>query len=422
MTKQVRIDIFDPVHFHGALPLQRRYKDITGLDISPDVHVYYSDRNELSAFNGMAGKIEASEKGWKIWYNPSEMPLEAMLNAKTGNVLVLACPNVGKIGVIGNATESGIYNLILSDKPWVIQPEGMDTLRSAISTASENGTILQDIMTERYELGNIIQRSIMLDEKLFGELEQGSEAKPAISKSSIHLLDKSHMGVVRPPEYFDTRWQGDGMVDVTTHLVDMVNWSMRPNSEVNPDDVSLLNAKRWATTIPPDSYKAMTKGAEIEKPLEYFCNGSFGYVLDGTHVGIRVVWNLKGEDDEHYSKIEGTKITVEVEKGPNDEHQKVYITPKAPEAEVMTALQTHLGRLAGMGYEGISITKEGKRFRLNIPDKLYIGHFQHFGEFTTQALRYLAGQDTFNRALEDSRLITKYHTTTTALKMAGGGR
>lgn len=416
MAKELSIDIFNPVHFHGALILQSMYREITGLELSPIVRVYHSNKNTLAAFKGMAEKIKAEEQGWKIGYFASDSPLENMLKNK-GDILVLACPNVNKMDVISRAVQVG-YDLILSDKPWIIEAKKMFTLEKAIERAAENHTILYDIMTERYELGTIMQGLIMQNEDLFGVLEKGSVDQPAITKKSIHILDKSHMGVVRPPEYFDTNWQGEGIVDVTTHLVDMTNILVRPNREVYSDDVKLHRAKRWATRVPQTDFGNITK-TRNRSPIFVYCNGSLNYELDNSHAYIEVVWNLKGKDDEHYSTIEGSKVTIEVVKGPEDKHQQVYITPNVPESEVKSALEQHVANLREQfNNPGIGYKKERKRFKLVLPENMYTNHFQHFAEVATQALRYLSGKQTFPRSLEDSRLYTKYHLTTSALEIA----
>lgn len=416
MVEELEVDIFNPVHFHGALPLQSMYRDIQGLALSPTVRVYHAPENSLTAFRGMVEKIKAKEQGWEIGYSSSPNPLETMLRQR-GDILVLACPNVDKIDVINQAAQAG-YRLILSDKPWVIEPEGMKPLENAVEEASKQGTILYDVMTERYELGTIMQDLIMCNTELFGVLEKGSVDQPAITKNSVHILDKSHMGVVRPPEYFDTRWQGEGIVDVTTHLVDMANMLVMQDRTVYPDNVELIRCRRWATNVPQNDFEAITKTQE--KTLgDVFCNGSFTYKVNTINVGVEVCWKLKGEDDQHYSKIEGSKVTVEVVKGPKDKHQLVYITPKAPEKEVEAALEAHVANLRQkFGNEGISYKKEEGRFKLILPEEMYTNHFQHFAEVTTRALRYLAGQESFPRTLEDSRLLTKYYLTTSALAAA----
>jgi predicted dehydrogenase len=66
---------------------------------------------------------------------------------------------------------------------------------------------------------------------IFGELQKGTPENPAVVEESVHHYFKYISGeaLVRPTWFFDVNQQGEGMVDVTTHLVDLVQWSAFPN-------------------------------------------------------------------------------------------------------------------------------------------------------------------------------------------------
>ena len=66
--------------------------------------------------------------------------------------------------------------------------------------------------------------------ELFGTLVKGTTDDPAISKVSVHHFSKIVSGapLKRPQWFFDVRQQGEGIVDVTTHLVDLVQWEAFP--------------------------------------------------------------------------------------------------------------------------------------------------------------------------------------------------
>lgn len=416
MAKEVRFDIIDPRHFHGGLPLQSRYEGVEGLETLSDVYVYYANDNNLGAFEDIITKIRVEDMAWEIHCHQSDDPLEDMLKAGTGNVLIVSCRNVDAINVINQAVTSGNYELILADKPWVIEPKRMPLLEHTLDTAEVEGIILVDLMTERYEFGTIMQKLIMENTDLFGGLVDGTKENPAIFKHSIHILDK---GIYRPPDYFDTKVQGEGVPDVGTHLIDMSNWLIRPNSRVFREDVELLTSSHRSTSITEDQLNRITNSQWGDKGnLEYFCNGDLVYTLDNKHISIKVEWKVQGKDDEHYSRIEGKNIIVEVIKGPDDKHQQVYIIPKGSVKDLLPKLRAHSIKLREQGYEGIDYNFEGDRFKLVIPEQYYTSHFQHFEEVTTQALRYLAGQERFLRDIEYSRIFTKYHLTTSALQMA----
>ncbi len=413
MVKKAKIDVFQPVHFHGALPLQSMYSDIEGLEIDRDVTVWYTPDNHLREFRGQikAGRVDT---GYNLDYKGSEDALEEMLKQKRGNVLVLACPNVDKIDVIDKAIEAG-YEMIICDKPWVIEKDRMGTLEKVIEKAEQKGTIIHDIMTERYELGTIMQGLIMQNDDLFGGLDDNTPDNPAITKRSVHILDKSHLGVERRPDYFDVAWQGEGNADVTAHLADMANLLVMQDRPVYPDNVRLIEDKcrRWATNVPQSNFEAITKTAE-KTPGDVYCNGEFVYQVNGVNVGIKVDWALSGKDDEHYSVIRGKKVIIDVVKGSDDDRQHVYITPRGDAEQTEEALKEHVVKLRKkFDDQSINYEKEDGRFKLVLPKGP--NHFEHFEQVSNQAFRYLAGQDPYPRSLEMSRLLTKYYLTTGAV-------
>ncbi|HLC96406.1 MAG TPA: putative oxidoreductase C-terminal domain-containing protein [Candidatus Nanoarchaeia archaeon] len=425
MPTNLKIDVFDPVHQHAAFLFGKRFDDIPGLTIDPTVHVYHSESNPLTAFDTKVANSGAEALGYKFQRHPSSFPLEDMLKSR-GDILVLASPNHSKLDVLAHTAGTG-YRLILADKPWVIEPERTDEVQELLDRATHRGTILQDIMTERHELGTIVQMCLMQNAELFGELTTGNPEHPALTKKSIHILDKSHQGIVRPLEYFDVGWQGEGIVDVTAHLVDMANMMVRPNSAIAPEDIALVEqyARRWATEVPASNLMAMTKGRSygLRGSLPVMTNGSFVYKLDGHWVGIEVVWNLQGEDDEHYSTTLESKATIIVEKGPQDKHQRIYVKPTNGESstDFMKALSTQVGTLTRRGITGASIgayVTNRNGYEVIIPELHFTNHFAHFTEVAEQAFRYVAGTEPFPREVEYSRLLTKYHLTTQALKAA----
>ena len=51
--------------------------------------------------------------------------------------------------------------------------------------------------------------------------------------------------------------QGEGIVDVTTHLVDLVQWEAFPES-AEAADAKVLSARRWATPLTPEQFGRVT--------------------------------------------------------------------------------------------------------------------------------------------------------------------
>jgi hypothetical protein len=133
-------------------------------------------------------------------------------------------------------------------------------LEQAFATAEKERVLLYDIMTERFEITTILQRVLSRQAALFGELLRGSPREPAITKESVHHFSKIVGGapLVRPSWFFDVRQQGEGIVDVTTHLVDLVQWEAFPEQALRPSDATVLHARRWATPLTREQFRAVT--------------------------------------------------------------------------------------------------------------------------------------------------------------------
>lgn len=80
---------------------------------------------------------------------------------------------------------------------------------------------------------------------MFGALDGGDG--PALEFSSTHHLLKTIDGrpLRRPPWFYDSSMQGDGLVDIQSHYVDQAQWILSPDHYFDVDrDVEMLDAKR----------------------------------------------------------------------------------------------------------------------------------------------------------------------------------
>src|SRR5262249_43795167 len=145
-----------------------------------------------------------------------------------GNVVVLSGRNDLKIDRICAAVAAGLN--VLADKPWIINAADLPKLESVLAQAEERGLIAYDVMTERYEITSMLQRELIQDAEVFGSPLAGSVDEPGVFMESVHFLLKRVAGVPnrRPPWFFDIHRQGEGLTDVGTHLVDLVNWMLFP--------------------------------------------------------------------------------------------------------------------------------------------------------------------------------------------------
>jgi len=68
------------------------------------------------------------------------------------------------------------------------------------------------------------------------------------------------MPLTRPAWYFDVEQEGEGIVDVTTHLVDLIQWECFPEQNLDYEkDIQMLAAKHWATVLTPGQFRKVTK-------------------------------------------------------------------------------------------------------------------------------------------------------------------
>ncbi|MFC1573636.1 putative oxidoreductase C-terminal domain-containing protein, partial [Candidatus Latescibacterota bacterium] len=296
--------------------------------------------------------------------------------------------------------------------------------------AERNGLIAYDIMTERFEVTSILQKLIASEESVFGTITKGSPDDPAVVKSSIHHLSKVVAGrqLKRPWWFFDTSVQGEGLVDITTHLVDLTFWILYPEQAIDyKTDIEMGASKHWPTLLSLDQYSTITAKPQFPDQFEldangnypYYCNGQANFSVKGVNVRAEVIWNYeapKGTGDTHYSIIKGTKANILIlqEKEQNF-IPELYIEP-APgtdSTELGKALKLFIGSLGH--YPNISVHDEKGRWRIDIPGEYRIGHEAHFGQVADHFLELLGGEPM--PEWEKSNMLAKYYVTTKALEM-----
>jgi len=427
-TSKIRLLVLNPGHFHAALVQKTMYPEIDSL-----VYVYGEEGSDLEMhLKRIEGYNTRQENPthWKQEVYTQRDFLEKMLAEKKGNVVVLAGNNQKKTDYILASLENGLH--VFADKPMAIDEEGFEKLKKAFAVAEKNKVLLYDIMTERYEITSILQKELSMFPEIFGTLEKGSPENPAVVKESVHHFYKYVSGNVltRPAWFLDVSQQGEGIVDVTTHLVDLVQWACFPEQALNyTTDIQIHAAKRWATDMSISDFKTITKleafpdyllrYVEKDTLLKVFCNGEINYALKGVHAKVKVIWNYKapeGTGDTHYSIMRGSKANLVIRQGAEENYiPTLYIEPSAPNSTEESILIEKIKELAKK-YQDISIEKSAQGWKVTIPEALRESHEAHFARVTEKFLSFL--KEGKLPSWEVPNMLAKYYTTTQALKLA----
>ena len=424
---EVRLITLAPGHFHAALVQKSMYEQVSAV-----VHVYAPDGGDVREhLKTVAGFNERAENptSWDERVYLGEDFLERMIAEGKGNVVVVSGNNSAKTDYIFRAVEAG-FN-VLADKPMVISPEKFPLLVRAFEEARENDVLLYDIMTERYEITTILQRELSRIEDLFGELREGTEEEPAVTKESVHHFFKYVAGnaIRRPGWFFDFRQRGEGLVDVSTHLVDLIQWECFPEEIIDyRKDIEMLSARRWTTAMSGEEFTKVTGLAEFPDYLDEFVedgmlnvysNGEMNYRIKGVHAKVKVTWRFEageGGGDTHRSIMRGTLSNLVISQGEDEDFKATLYIEAAGEGEIDGAVARGIEKL-GRRYAGIGVKRVGEgRWEVLIPDEYRTGHEAHFGQVTESYLGYLVDGEL--PVWEEPNMIAKYYTTTEALRMA----
>lgn len=427
---QVRLITLDPGHFHAGLVQKFMYPQV-----SPEVHIYSPGGPELQdhlkrieSYNTRA----ENPTTWKSEVHTSKDFLQQMVRDKQGNVVVISGNNARKTEYIYDSVAAGLN--VLADKPMAINPTEFKRLQKAFDRAERNQVLLYDIMTERSEITSMVQRELAHMPELFGTFDPGTPEDPSVIKESVHHYFKEVSGksLIRPPWFYDITQQGEAIPDVGTHLVDLVQWGCFPEQTLNwKKDVKVVDANRWATTVTPEQFKRSTgldsypdflkKDVGADGSLQVFANGDATFRLRGIHAKVIVVWNYEappGAKDRHYSLMRGTKASLTIRQGPEENYQAtLYVENRAgvPAQQFERTVRAAVAK-AAVKWPGLEVQLAGREWRVVVPENYNVGHEAHFGEVTTRFLGYLA--DGKLPAWEVPNMITKYYTTTEAYRIS----
>jgi predicted dehydrogenase len=358
--------------------------------------------------------------------------LDRMLAEKSGDIVVLSGNNRRKAEYIKVSIDAG-FN-VFSDKPMCIDVKGFALLEQAFASAESKDLLLYDIMTERYNATCILQKLLVLNKDLFGEMEVGSPENPAIVKESVHHFFKYVAGapLKRPAWYFDTTQQGEGLVDVTTHLIDLVMWTCFPEQAiVYRKDIEINQARRWPTMLTRAQYEKVTGVSDFPDYLKdklngdgilpCYANGEMTFTMKGICVKLSVTWNFQapeGGADTHTSLFRGTKANVIIRQGKEQNYRPEVYVESAPGKDAGELTMSLKKTVAGLQrkFPGLKAEKDDDGWHIVIPDKCRVGHEAHFRNVMDVYLQYLA-----EGRLPDwevPNMLAKYYIMTKSLELA----
>lgn len=427
---EVRLITLAPGHFHAHLVKKAMYDQV-----SPTVYVYAQDGGELDAYLAAIEKYNnrpSEPTHWEMKVYTGEDYLSRMLSEKKGNVMIIAGNNRDKTRNIKAAVDASIN--VLADKPMAIDTEGFELLKKAFAAAEENDVLLYDIMTERFEITSVLQKEFSRISEVFGSLRTGTLEEPAVTKESVHNFYKQVSGspLIRPAWFYDVSQEGNGIVDVTTHLVDLVQWECFPGQIIDYEkDIDIIDARQWATEITSDQFKRST-GLDAypdylnkyvqDGVLKVNSNGEINYKIKDVHAKVSVIWNFEappGAADTHYSIMKGTRSNLVIRQDKIENYiPELYVEPvgNVDMADLEVELKASIARLQEK-YPGIEVARaKGAGWKVIIPEIYRTGHEAHFREVTEKYLSYLV--DGKLPDWEVPNMIAKYYITTKALEMA----
>ncbi len=374
----------EPGHFHAALTLR-----VANPRIDPAIHLYARPGPERDAFVDLVRSFNARDDrptDWQVRLHESADPERALVEDRCGNIVILAGRTRPKLGAIARLHAAGLH--VLADKPWLTDGAALPDLEQVTA----GWPLAMDIMTSRHETVARLTQKIATDPELFGELH-GPADEPAIDIQSMHHLLKVVNGAPlrRPSWYYDTRIQGDGLVDIQSHMVDQAQWFLGDGAGfVFERDFELEDARCWGTPVPRDLFQASTGLNEFPESLEpqvdagvlhLACNGEIRYRLRGVPVRQRAEWGQRepaGGGDVHRTTVRGDHAILTARNGPETGFRgELHVAPRAPgagfEARVSERLATWEIEMPGLAHRpsphGLEIV---------IPDAVHTPHEAHF--------------------------------------------
>ncbi|SFL29234.1 Putative oxidoreductase C terminal domain-containing protein [Porphyromonadaceae bacterium KH3CP3RA] len=429
---EIKLIVLAPGHFHANL-LQKSAMP----QVNDSVFVYApAEDTGLKQYLSAIGSFNQRDKdptNWETIVYTGDDFRNKMVADKKGNVVVLAGNNKEKTGYILSAVDAGLN--VLSDKPMAINQEDFHLLEEAYANAGAQNVLLYDMMTERYDMLNIIEKELINDHDFFGELQPGTQEDPAVYMESVHHFYKevSSTPLIRPAWYYDVEQQGEGIADVTTHLIDLLFWKCFSGQSIDHTrDIGNISSSHWATEITLAQFTKST--GETVFPdylqkyldnsiLKVYANGTVHFDVKNRNVGLKVIWNYQapeGGGDTFMSVVKGTKATLKTVQNKEQNFIKQLYVQKSEgldEERFFAHLQKAVEKVqTTYPFISVSPTSTKGEYLINIPVENREGHESHFKYVAESFFSFLVNQGM--PKWEVNNTLAKYYITTKAVEVA----
>ena len=278
-----------------------------------------------------------------------------------------------------------------------------------------------------------LQRVFVNDAEIFGKLENGTASDPGVRARSVHNVMKVVAGVPlqRPAWFFDVAQYGEGLADVGTHVVDLVQWTAFADQPIDyRKDIQMIEGRHWPLSISKAQFAAVTGEADFPEALssavhdgklDYYCNNAVHYTLRGVHVKLEILWDWeapKGAGDVYEASFRGTKSSVEIRQTEKENHiPELYIVPaSAVREDVLTALRKKVAALQKQ-WPGLAVAEGAGDVRIVVPEAFRVGHEDHFGQVTNRFFDYLRSPGSMP-AWERPNMLAKYCVSTKGVELS----
>ena len=395
----------EPAHFHAALTLR-----VSHPRVADDIVVYAPNGTECRDFLALVDRFNTRVQRptrWRVQVVSSADLCARLIDERRGDVVVLAGKNGGKAATIRRLHESGFH--VLADKPWLVQARDLDDIRASLGGAP----LAMEIMTGRHDVATQLLKRIVDAPAVFGDFRRDV---PGIETASVHYLEKLVDGAPlrRPWWYFDVTVQGNGVVDIPTHLVDQSQWLAEGLAgDATP---ALVRARVWSTLVPLDAFRRITGEVRVPPPLQsivygdaldYRCNTQLDYRIGDIVTRASARWELasrSGGGDTSRLVAHGTRADVWREQSAETGHRRrlfVEVHNGDPRG-LLDVVDSWRSEMPGIDLKAA----RGRRWEIGIPTGADAGHEAHFALVLDALLRAI--DDDARLAEVTQRTLAKY--------------